>query len=151
MDAADSRRASAREAWDRFGRWRRRRPFWGGSLLVVAALLIGYLPAEYGRFLLFATGSFTGTALLFASLILGCGLLSLAVPRLASLLGLLGMLLSTVALLGALGGFVVGTVVGGVGGLLCFAWTPPEDAVGTDAGPGDDTEGRVGRFSWEQE
>jgi hypothetical protein len=122
--------------WQGFGRWRRRRPFWGGTLLVLSALFTGYLPAAYDRFLFFPTGSFTTTAVLFAVLLLLCGVTVLTFPAASGLVGFLGILFSTLALLGALGGFLVGTVLGGLGGVLSFAWKPPDEER---------------RFSWEDD
>lgn len=117
-------------------------------MLMCAAGLVGYLPAAYGDVVVVASGSFTGSALLFAALLLLCGLVVLAVPSLSSLFGLLGMALSTVALLGALGGLLLGTLVGGLGGLLAFAWQPPAE---TGPETGASAAGRVGQFSWEDD
>jgi len=122
----EGRVATARERWVAFDEWRRQRPFWGGTLLILAGLLTAYLPAAYDEFVLFAAGSFTGSALLLGGSLVVCGLLVLAVPSLSSVLGGLGILLVTVSLFGALGGFVVGSVLGGIGGILAFAWTAPE-------------------------
>ena len=132
-----SRRVQAvRRWWQGFGRWRRRRPFWGGTLLVLSALVTGYFPAAYDQFFLFPTGRFTTTAVLFAVLLLLCGVTVLTFPSVSGLFGFLGMLISTLALLGALGGFLAGTVLGGVGSVLSFAWKPPDESR---------------RFSWENE
>ncbi|SDG09916.1 DUF6114 domain-containing protein [Halorientalis regularis] len=128
----EDRVAAARERWVAFGEWRRQRPFWGGVLLLVAGLLTAYLPAAYDEFLLFAAGSFTGSALLFGGSLVVCGLLVFAVPSLSSVLGGLGILVATVSLFGALGGFVVGSVLGGLGGILAFAWTAPDERDSSD-------------------
>lgn len=115
------------QAWrGAFDDWRRQRPFWGGTLLIVAGLLTAYLPAAYDEFLLFAAGSFTVPALIFGGSFVVCGLLAFALPSLSSVLGGLGIVIATVSLFGALGGFVVGSVLGGLGGILAFAWTPEE-------------------------
>jgi hypothetical protein len=115
----------AREAWRRFGAWRRPRPFWGGLALLVSGLLTGCLPVAYRDLLFIATGPFTGSAILFGSVLVVCGLTVLTFPSMSTLVGGLGMVVSTAAILGALGGFVVGSLVGGIGGVLCFAWQPP--------------------------
>jgi hypothetical protein len=116
-----------RSLWTRFRAWRQLRPFWGGLLLTIGGLIIGYVPLQFGRQLLVTGGSFASIGLVFAALVFFCGICALIFPRLSSLLGLLGMVLSTLSLFGALGGLLVGMVVGGIGGLLCFAWEPPED------------------------
>lgn len=126
------RLAAARRQWAAFAEWRRRRPFWGGTLLIVAGFLTAYLPAVYDEFLLFAAGSFTGSALLFGGSLVVCGLLVFAVPSLSSVLGGLGILVATVSLFGALGGFLVGSVLGGLGGILAFAWTRPDESESGD-------------------
>jgi hypothetical protein len=107
--------------------------------LLLAALLVGWLPSAYSSFVIVATGSFTTSALLFAAVLLVCGVVVLTVPSLSTLFGFLGMVISTLALLGALGGFLIGTVIGCLGGLLSFAWSPPSAV--TETGPaetGDD-------------
>lgn len=136
MSDGRTRMQSARTWWEGFSRWRQRRPFWGGTLLVVSAFVTGYFPAAYDRFLFFPAGRFTTTAVLFAVLLLLCGLTVLTFPSMSGLFGFLGMLLATLALLGALGGFLAGTLIGGLGGVLSFAWKPSED---------------TRRFSWENE
>lgn len=114
--------------WQRFRAWRRTRPFWGGTFLLVAGVLTGYLPSAYGSFVAIATGSFTGPAVLFGVAFVVCGVVALGAPSLSQLFGLLGMFLSALAVLGALGGFLVGSLLGGFGGLLTFAWTRPSGA-----------------------
>jgi hypothetical protein len=125
------RREASRERWAAFDAWRRERPFWGGTLLLVAGLLTAYLPAAYDEFLLFTAGSFTAPALLFGGSLALCGVLVFAVPSLSSVFGGLGILVATVSLFGALGGFGIGSVLGGIGGVLAFAWTAPDES---DAG-----------------
>lgn len=127
-----------------FTRWRRRRPFAGGFLLCLGGLLVAVLPWAFSRWLLFAAGSFVGVGALFGALTLCCGLAVLAAPEYASLLGGLGVLLSTLSLLGALGGVLVGTLLGSLGGLLCYAWEAPAESVEHAAS----VEAEA-RFSWE--
>jgi hypothetical protein len=110
-----------------FSLWRKLRPFWGGVLLIVGAALIAILPLQFEQLLIFTAGAFTTKGVLFAILLLLCGLSALLFPELSSVIGGLGMLLSTLSLFGALGGFVVGALLAGIGGLLTFAWQPPDD------------------------
>ncbi|WP_336000915.1 DUF6114 domain-containing protein [Halorientalis halophila] len=146
MDEADTeptggpgeRSATVGDRRAAFTDWRRRRPFWGGTLLVLSGLATLVLPVVFERFLLFTMGSFTGSALLFGASLVVCGLLVLTVPSLSSVLGGLGIVLATVSLFGALGGLVIGSVLGGLGGVLAFAWTG-------DSERGAEGEGRDGQ------
>jgi hypothetical protein len=105
--------------------WAQFRPFWGGTLLLLAGLAMAFIPLVAAGTLPFAVGSFTGSAVLFALLLVVCGLSALTFPRLSSVVGLSGMLVSVLSVFGALGGYLVGSFFGGVGGLLTFAWRPP--------------------------
>ena len=136
MTGGRNRVEAVRLWWRGFSRWRRRRPFWGGTLLVLSAVFTGYLPAAYDRFVFVPTGRFTTSAVLFAVVLLLCGVTVMTFPSVSGLFGILGMLVSTLALLGALGGFLLGTVLGGLGGVLSFAWQPPDEER---------------RFSWEDD
>lgn len=124
-------------------RWRRRRPFAGGLLLCLGGALVAVLPWAFSQWLIFAAGSFVAVGALFGVLTVLCGLAVLGAPEYASLLGGLGVLLSTLSLLGALGGVLVGTLLGSLGGLLCYAWEPPGEPA--DAAPVE----AEARFSWE--
>lgn len=110
-----------------FAEWRRPRPVTGSALLLVAALLIGYIPIHFTSELMFIGGSFTIVGLLFAVLLGFCGLAALRWPHLSTMFGVLGIALSTLSLIGALGGFLIGMVLGTAGGILCYAWEVPGD------------------------
>jgi hypothetical protein len=125
---------SAHVVRHQFSDWRRRRPFTGGVLLVLSGLLTAYLPAAYSSFIVISTGSFTGPAVMFGVLLLLCGATVILFPDMSGLFGFLGMLIATLALLGALGGFLIGTLCGCLGGLLSFAWSAPDDEGGGDDG-----------------
>jgi len=133
------RRERLRKAWAYFGLWREFRPFWGGTLLLLAGLAMGFIPVVAAGLLPFAVGSFTGSALLFAALLLVCGLSALTFPRVSSVVGIAGMLVSVLSVFGALGGYLVGSFLGGVGGLLAFAWRPPTiEEIEAEYGTADD-------------
>ena len=119
------RRERLRKSWAYAKLWAQFRPFWGGTLLLVSGLAMGFIPVVAAGTLPFAVGSFSGSALLFAVLLMVCGLCALTFPRLSSVVGLSGMLLSVLSVFGALGGYLVGSFFGGVGGLLAFAWRAP--------------------------
>ncbi|MFC7045570.1 DUF6114 domain-containing protein [Halobacteriaceae archaeon GCM10025711] len=106
----------------RFRRWRRQRPFWGGLVLAIAGVEIGVIPAHLAVQFAFIPGSFAFVGLFFAVFILLSGVFALVRPDLSSFFGAAGILLSIASILGALGGFVVGTLLGIVGGSLCVSW-----------------------------
>ncbi|MFB6178745.1 MAG: DUF6114 domain-containing protein [Halorientalis sp.] len=108
-----------------FRRWRRPRPILGGGLLILGGLIIGYVPVQFTSELMFIGGAFTIIGMMFAVLVIFCGLSSLAKPELSSIFGVIGIALSTLSLFGALGGLFVGMIVGTIGGILCYAWEPP--------------------------
>jgi len=123
---------SRAEAWLRdpggqFREWQRPRPLLGGALLCLGALLIGWVPVQFTTELLLIGGTFTMLGLFFASLVAFCGVGALAKPEFAPVFGAFGVAFSTLSLFGALGGLLIGMVVGTAGGVLCYAWDPPAD------------------------
>lgn len=125
-DSLPNVQAEVTERRKRFARWRRGRPFWGGSLLVLAGLIIGVIPADLAITFAMIPGTFAFVGLIFATFILLCGVFAVKLPQLSSFFGLAGILLSIVSILGALGGFLVGTLLGTLAGSLCVAWDPPQ-------------------------
>ena len=110
----------------RFQAWKSARPFWGGVLLTLSGLVIGIIPMDLAmKFALIPT-EFAFVGLIFAIFVVLCGLFALAKPQLAEFFGAAGMLISIISIFGALGGFVVGTLLGILGGSLCVAWVGPE-------------------------
>lgn len=115
------------ERLERFQEWRSERPFWGGALLMLAGLVIGWVPIQFAAELVFIGGTFTVIGLVFAAFVFLTGVFALHRPELSTILGITGVALSILSLLGALGGLFVGMLIGIVGGNLCVAWKP-EDA-----------------------
>lgn len=115
--------------WRRtFARWRAGRPFWGGVVLAAAGLVIGYVPAHLVSLFAFIPGSIVWIGVALAGAICLCGIFAVVKPELASFFGALGMVLSILSIVGgSLGGFLVGTVLGIVGGALCMAWDGPAE------------------------
>lgn len=109
-----------------FSEWRQPRPVFGGSLLLLGGLIIGYVPVQFASELLLVGGVFTVIGLLFATLVVFCGIAVMADPRYSSVFGVLGAAFSTLSLFGALGGLFVGMFVGTAGGILAYAWRPPD-------------------------
>lgn len=111
-----------RGAWHWFTACRRTRPFWGGLLLIVAGLEIIQLMSSS---LAIAVGGGWNTS---AGYILGGGLIVFGLcawftPYYSKLVGLLGVLVALAAFVGAnLGGLLVGTILGIVGGSMVWAW-----------------------------
>lgn len=111
----------------RFSEWRHERPFMGGVLLLLSGLIIAYVPMQFATELLLVGGSFTFIGLLFAALVFLTGVFALMRPDLSRELGILGVTMSILSIFGALGGLVVGMLIGIVGGNLCVAWQPSSD------------------------
>ncbi|MGQ0632001.1 MAG: DUF6114 domain-containing protein [Sporichthyaceae bacterium] len=117
-----------------FRGFRRTRPFWGGLLVIAAALIIGYLPFGPTDDLIRAGSS--AAAGLFAAVVLGVlGLVILLIPSQRILAGLAAVLVSLAAfVLSNLGGFVVGMLAGILGGSMAVGWVPDTRAErGADA------------------
>lgn len=111
----------------RFADWRRDRPFWGGIVLTVAGLLIAAVPLNLAFQLSMVTTSLVFAGAVFAVPVSVAGVLSIVRPQSATYYGIVGMLFAIASLVGALGGFGLGTLLGMLGGSLCIAWIP-EDA-----------------------
>lgn len=114
-----------------FRAYRRTRPFWGGLWLALGGLVvIKFNASSLG---LAMTGGFNrsagyilgGAMLLFAAV-------ALASPLYARLVGVLGILSAMAAFIGSnFGGFLVGSVLGIVGGAMIWGWgelAPPRSA-----------------------
>jgi hypothetical protein len=120
----------------RFDRWRRGRPFAGGALLVVASLVIAWIPINIAPDTILIGQTLSPIGLLFAALVFLCGIFALTRPGNADIFGIFGVLFSIFSLYGALGGFFVGTALGIIGGVLCYAWRDEGDEGGDDDGGG---------------
>lgn len=115
----------------RFKQWRSKRPFWGASLTLLAGLLILYIPLQLYAIALIP-GSFVFVGFLFAGLILIVGILSYIYPQFSTVFGIIGMFVSILSIMGALGGIVIGTILGIVGGSFLIAWDKEEVATNGD-------------------
>ncbi|WP_051263226.1 DUF6114 domain-containing protein [Tuberibacillus calidus] len=109
----------------KFKLWRNHRPFWGATLSVLAGLLILYIPIQLYA-IAFVPGSFAFVGFLFGGLVLILGVLAYLYPQFSTVLGVIIMFLSILSIMGALGGFLFGTIFGIVGGALCIAWKEQE-------------------------
>jgi hypothetical protein len=114
------------EAWRSATDWRRSRPFWGGVFLVAAGaeLLLIPLP-EHSLGLIMHVGTGGVLGILIGALLIACAFLLWFQPQHRVFYSIAAVLLAIAALVASnLGGFIVGTFFGVLGGSLGFAWTP---------------------------
>jgi hypothetical protein len=108
----------------RFREWRRSRPFWGGVLTMLAGLVLLWAPLAPLHVVL-VQGIAGIASLVLAALLVAMGALSWFQPQLRAVLGVTTVVLALASfLLSNLGGFLVGMVLGIVGGALMFSWVP---------------------------
>jgi hypothetical protein len=115
-------RARARSA---FASWRRARPFAGGTLTVLAGvelffsgqLDIGNIHVQLG------IEGFQAT--IIPVLLLVLGMLAMLMPVHRIFYGVISLAVAVYSLVGVnLGGFLVGMLLGAIGGVLIVAWLP---------------------------
>ncbi|MBR8741171.1 DUF6114 domain-containing protein [Nocardiopsis sp. MG754419] len=118
-----------RAGWGRFRGWRRTRPFWGGVLLVAAGIELLVAPAAQSLILPIDLIIYAGVAgvsgTLIGVLLIVIGVLSWLQPAQHTFFGVVGLLLSLASFVTSnFGGFVIGMLLGIIGGALVFAWGP---------------------------
>jgi hypothetical protein len=129
----------------RFSEWKRHRPFWGAFLLMLGGFVIGWLPIQFATELAVIGGAFTVIGLIFAVMVFLTGAFVMAKPELSTIFGVIGIALSILSLIGALGGFLIGMLLGIIGGNLCIAWRDPNpQARGSTTSSTDEVQ-----FSWQ--
>lgn len=111
----------------KFKNWRARRPFWGAALCILSGLIILWVPAKLYE-VAAAPGSILFVGFFLGGLTLLMGVLGFIMPRLSTLLGILAIFSSVLSIMGALGGFLIGTILGIVGGSMLIAWKPQLDS-----------------------
>ncbi len=124
-------------AWRAFREWRRRRPFWGGLLILLAGaemFLTEIAPLHVVIHL--GVEGLAGEAVPVVLAV--CGLLLLFAPEQRLFYSIIAVLLTVVSWITSnLGGFILGLILGLVGCALAFAWTPlPDPAPGDPAAAG---------------
>ncbi|TDD96357.1 DUF6114 domain-containing protein [Actinomadura rubrisoli] len=123
MSASDT----LRHVRERFRRWRRSRPFWGGLLITAggAELLLITLVHLVQQFQLGVPGL---SGKIVAVLLVLIGVVIWAQPDQRSFLGVAAALLGLASWITAnLGGFGVGMLLSILGGGLSFGWAPKPD------------------------
>jgi len=134
MRAASRDRAS-RAHDSRFGEWRRRRPFLGGVLIVLAGiemffsgqLDIGKIHVQLGIEGLQAT--------IIPIVLVLLGVLIIAMPAHRIFYGVIALAVAVYSLVGVnLGGFFIGMLLGSVGGVLAVSWVPKATASTAEVG-----------------
>jgi hypothetical protein len=122
--------------WRAWRHWRRSRPFWGGLLIILAAaeiLLTERVPVR----VILHIGVEGIAGYLLPLIMLLCGLLLWFNPQQRVFYSILAVLMSLGTWITSnLGGFVIGMLLGVVGGSLAFGWAPgrPAPARGRAAG-----------------
>jgi len=116
-----SRRRPFRQA---FRDWRRTRPFWAGLWCLLGGAAIAAGPATAARVIL-VTGGSVALGIVVGVLVALMGVFLWLTPHLRHVVGLLAVLFSIVSLVTSdYGGFLVGLLLGTVGGAMGFAWAP---------------------------
>lgn len=118
-----------RAGWGWFRTWRRTRPFWGGLLLLSAGIELLVAPAAQSLILPIDLIIYAGVAgvsgILIGVLLIAIGALSWLQPAQHTFFGVVGLMLALVSFVTSnFGGFVIGMLLGIVGGALVFAWGP---------------------------
>ncbi|MEV4348835.1 DUF6114 domain-containing protein [Actinoplanes sp. NPDC049596] len=112
--------------WSRFRRWRRSRPFWGGLFLLLSGIEM-FLSANMSLGSMEVhLGPQGFLSYLLPLMMLLSGALSWASPGQRLFYGIVGLLTALYSFIGLnLGGFLLGMMIGIVGGALVIAWGPP--------------------------
>lgn len=115
----------------KFKQWRNERPFWGATLILLAGLMILYIPLHLYA-IAFIPGSLVFVGFLFGGLTLIVGVFTYIYPQFSTVFGVITIFLSVLSVMGALGGFIIGTILGIIGGALAIAWENEEITISKD-------------------
>jgi len=123
--------------WAKFRHWRRHRPFWGSLLLVLSGLEMFYTANQNLGNLQIHMGQQGFLSYVLPTALILCGLLCAFSPAQRLFYGIIGVLTALYSFIGLnLGGFIVGMLLGIIGGALVIAWGPPRAKPGDQiAGP----------------
>lgn len=134
---------------ERFAAWRAQRPFMGGVLLCVAGLIITWVPMQILPDIFLIGGEVAGlltVGVMFGVFVFLTGVLALLKPEHADVIGVVGVVLSILSLFGSLGGLFLGMLFGILGGNLCIAWKPDDEATGAAVSEPDTVDGVIAQM-----
>jgi hypothetical protein len=122
-------------AWRAFTRWRRRRPFWGALLIILAGTEIALTQLAPVKVVVhLGVEGLAGQAVPIVMIL--CGLLLWFSPEQRMFYAILSVLLSLASWVTSnLGGFFVGLLLGVIGGSAAFAWSPRRPRKAPDLPP----------------
>lgn len=107
----------------RFRNWRKSRPFWGAALALLSGLIILYVPLQ-----LIEIAALPGTTLFIGfflgGMVLLGGIMTYIMPQFSVFFGPFVMVSAILSIMGAMGGLVIGTLLGIIGGSMIMAWRP---------------------------
>ncbi|WP_030442601.1 DUF6114 domain-containing protein [Actinoplanes subtropicus] len=123
--------------WAKFRHWRRRRPFWGCLFFLLAGLEILYTANMDLGNLQIHMGQQGFLSYVVPVVLILCAVLCAITPAQRLFYGIVGVLTALYSFIGVnLGGFIVGMILGIVGGALVISWGPPRSKPGDQiAGP----------------
>ncbi|SDM45597.1 hypothetical protein SAMN04488137_0219 [Fictibacillus solisalsi] len=104
--------------------WKYERPFTGSLLTLISGALTLWVPLNL-IVKAFLPGTVSVIGIFFGGMILLLGAIAMSFPQFSKVLGIITIFLSILSVIGALGGFLIGTLLGITGGSLMIAWNPP--------------------------
>ncbi|MEH7544462.1 DUF6114 domain-containing protein, partial [Neobacillus vireti] len=102
-------------------KWSKSRPLWGAFITILSGLMILWVPLNL-YLSTFLPGSIASIGLLFGGVITLIGIVAIFFPNASKILGIFTIFLSILSVVGALGGFLFGTLLGIIGGALLMGW-----------------------------
>ncbi|MFI0741424.1 DUF6114 domain-containing protein [Streptomyces sp. NPDC021100] len=127
-----------RHPWPAWRTWRKGRPFWGGLLSTLAGAEICAIPL--GPLKIMLVQGVTGIlSILMGLVMIMMGLSAWFAPSYRMFAGIVTVMCAAAALvLSNLGGFLLGTLLGVIGGSMVFAWQPHQPQQPPPDGPEDE-------------
>ncbi|MCT4352036.1 DUF6114 domain-containing protein [Streptomyces sp. Je 1-79] len=118
--------AGGRHPWRAFGRWRHRRPFAPGVMIVLGGAEI-LLTQQASISVILAAGADSLVGYVLPVIMIVCGALIVLNPRQRLFYSIVAVLASLATWVTSnLGGFFVGMLLGLVGSSLAFGWLPDQ-------------------------